>query len=496
LVGCGTARIPWEPVCRELACALPEAGAAVKNPFARSRAHFASPPGPTQETVIAHAADPPRPTRFAPSPPLTGTIAAPGDKSISHRAIILAGLAIGTSRISRLLDSGDVAATIAAMRAMGARIERDGADWIVDGVGVGGLLQPQGALDMGNSGTSARLLMGLLASHAIGATFIGDASLSLRPMARVAEPLAAIGAAIVAAPGTRLPLSLRGLAPAIPYSYRLPIASAQVKSALLLAGLNTPGVTRVIEPVATRDHSERMLAAFGADIAVERDDDGVRTINLRGKRDLRPCDIMVPGDISSAAFAIVAALLVPRSRVTVTGVGINPRRAGLLRVLAEMGGDIVLANERDVGGEPVADITASHTALRGIAIAADRASDMIDEFPILFVAASMAHGRTVARGLGELRHKEADRLGTMAAALTACGASVRIDGDTMIIDGSGGIPLPGSATIAARHDHRIAMSMAVAGLASRDGVTIDDMASVATSFPGFVDLIERLQAGA
>ncbi len=382
------------------------------------------------------------------------------------------------------------------MRAMGARIEQDGTDWIVDGVGVGGLLQPQGALDMGNSGTSARLLMGLVASHPISATFIGDASLSRRPMARVAAPLADMGAAIVAAPGTRLPLNVRGLAPAIALAYRLPIASAQVKSALLLAGLNTPGVTRVIEPVATRDHSERMLAAFGADIAVAIDGDGVRTITLTGQRDLAPCDLAVPGDISSAAFPIVAALLVPESRVTVTGVGTNPRRDGLLRVLGEMGGDIVLANERDVGGEPVADITASHSALRGIDIAADLASDMIDEFPVLFIAASMARGRTVARGLGELRHKEADRLGAMAAALTACGAHAHIDGDAMIIDGSGGAPLPGGATIAAHHDHRIAMSMAVAGLASRDGVTIDDMTSVATSFPSFVPLIERLQAGA
>lgn len=434
--------------------------------------------------------------RFAPSPPLRGTIAAPGDKSISHRAIILAGLAIGASRISGLLDSADVAATIGAMRAMGAKIERDGDDWIVHGVGVGGLLQPETALDMGNSGTSARLLMGMVASHPISATFIGDASLSRRPMARVATPLGEMGADIVAAPGLRLPLSVRGIAPAIALTYRLPIASAQVKSALLLAGLNTPGVTRVIEPVATRDHSERMLAAFGADIAIETDADDVRTIVLRGQGDLTPCDLMVPGDISSAAFMIVAALLVPGSRVTVTGVGINPRRAGLIRVLAEMGGDIAITDQREVGGEPVADITASHSALHGIDIPAEAASDMIDEFPILFVAASMAHGRTIARGLGELRHKEADRLGAMAEALSACGARVQIDGDDMIIDGSGGVPLPGGATIAAHHDHRIAMSLAVAGYAGRDGVRVDDMSSVATSFPAFVAVVERLQAGA
>lgn len=380
------------------------------------------------------------------------------------------------------------------MRAFGAKIEREGDGWIVRGVGVGGLLQPTGALEMGNSGTSTRLLMGLVASHPITATFIGDASLSARPMARVAEPLAEMGADINAAPGTRLPLGMRGIAPAIPLAYRLPIASAQVKSALLLAGLNTPGVTRVIEPVATRDHSERMLAAFGADITVKTDDEGVRTIILRGEVDLRPCDLTVPGDMSSAAFMIVAALLVPRSRVTVTGVGINPRRAGLLRVLAEMGADIAIANERDMGGEPVADITASHSMLTGIDIPADIVPDMIDEFPILFVAASMAHGQTVARGLGELRHKEADRLGAMAEALTACGAHVAIDGNDIIIDGSGGEPLNGGATIAARRDHRLAMSLAIAGLASRDGVMIDDMTSVATSFPAFLDVIEALQA--
>jgi len=426
---------------------------------------------------------------------LRGTVRVPGDKSIGHRALILAGLAIGTSRITGLSDGADVAATRRALAAMGVRLARDGASWCVRGVGVGGLLPPAGALDMGNSGTSARLLMGLVASHAITATFVGDASLSARPMARVAEPLRAMGADIVAAPGTHLPLTLRGLAPAIALTYRLPVASAQVKTALLLAALNTPGVTRVVEPVATRDHGERMLAAFGADLAISTDADGARHIALRGGGDLHPCDVAVPGDFSSAAFVIVAALIVPGSEVTVTGVGINPRRTGLLTALAAMGADITLANERGVAGEAVADITARHGPLTGRDLPATLAADMIDEYPALFVAAALAKGRTVARGLDELRHKESDRLAAMAAALAASGAAIAIEGDDMIIDGSGGTPFVGGAKIATHGDHRVAMSMAVAGLASRDGVRIDDLACAATSFPGFADLIERLTTG-
>ncbi|PZQ21121.1 MAG: 3-phosphoshikimate 1-carboxyvinyltransferase [Sphingopyxis macrogoltabida] len=434
------------------------------------------------------------PRRFALSTPLAGRIAIPGDKSISHRALMLSALAVGTSRVTGLLEGHDVLATAAAMRAMGAGIERSGnGEWIIDGVGVGGLLQPREAFDMGNSGTSTRLLMGLVASHPITATFVGDASLSGRPMGRVIDPLSQMGADINASPGGRLPLMVRGLAPAIPLAYRLPMASAQVKSAVLLAGLNTPGVTEVIEPVPTRDHSERMLRGFGADLSVETDGDGTRHIRLRGEADLKPQTIVVPGDPSSAAFFIVAALIVPGSDVTITNVGLNPTRAGLVGVLQQMGGDIALLDPRDVGGEPVADLRVRHSALKGIAVDPAAAPSMIDEFPILFVAAALAEGRTVTTGLDELRVKESDRLSVMATGLQAIGVRVEESEDGLIIDGSGGDPLPGGATIAGHLDHRICMSFAIAGLASKAPVAIDDMAPVATSFPNFEALLESLR---
>ncbi len=440
----------------------------------------------------------PTPMRFTATGPLSGRIAVPGDKSISHRAVMLSALAVGESRIEGLLEGEDVLATAAAMRAMGASVERNRAGiWRIHGVGVGGLLQPEQALDMGNSGTSTRLLMGLVASHPVTATFIGDASLSRRPMARVIEPLARMGAAIAASPGDRLPLMLTGACPAVPISYRLPVASAQVKSAVLLAGLNTPGLTRVIEPVATRDHSERMLAGFGAEILIG-EEDGVRTIAIRGEAELRPQHIIVPGDPSSAAFPLVAALLVPGSEVTIENVGINPTRAGLLTVLREMGGDITLANQREVGGEPVADIIVRHSSLKGIEIPPELAPSMIDEFPILFVAAALAQGRTVARGLEELRVKESDRITVMAEGLRTAGATVEELADGLIITGTGGEPLAGgnNEAVASHLDHRIAMSFAVAGLVSRAAVTIDDFRPVATSFPGFVALMTGLGAQA
>jgi len=434
------------------------------------------------------------PRRFSASPPLQGRIAIPGDKSISHRALMLSALAVGTSRVTGLLEGHDVLATAAAMRAMGAGIERrESGEWVIDGVGVGGLLQPQGALDMGNSGTSTRLLMGLVASHPITATFIGDASLSGRPMGRVIDPLSQMGADITASPGGRLPLMIRGLAPAIPLSYRLPMASAQVKSAVLLAGLNTPGITEVIEPIPTRDHSERMLQGFGAELSVETDSDGTRHIRIRGEAELKPQTIALPGDPSSAAFFIVAALLVPGSDVTIANVGLNPTRAGLVAVLPAMGGDIELLDARTVGGEPVADLRVRHSALKGIAVDPAVAPSMIDEFPILFVAAALAEGRTVTTGLDELRVKESDRLSVMAAGLQAIGAHVEESEDGLVIDGTGGDPLAGGATIAGHLDHRICMSFAVAGLVSKAPVEIDDMAPVATSFPNFEALLEGLQ---
>lgn len=457
----------------------------------------------------------PRSLRFSAPGALAGNAAVPGDKSISHRSLMLAALAVGESVIEGLLEGEDVLATAAALRAMGATIIREsaaegdggramgaeiarGADgrWHVHGVGVGGLLQPEAALDMGNSGTSTRLLMGLVASHAVTATFIGDASLSKRPMGRVIDPLSLMGAEFTASPGGRLPLMVRGLVPAVPIEYRLPVASAQVKSAILLAALNTPGVTRVIEPVPTRDHSERMLKGFGADLTVETDVDGARIITIRGEAELAPQQIVVPGDPSSAAFPAVAALLVPGSEVTISNVGLNPTRAGLFDVLRAMGADLVFANERTVGGEPVADIVARHSALAGIDVPPELAPSMIDEFPILFVAAALARGRTVARGLDELRVKESDRIATMAEGLRACGAKVEELADGLVIDGTGGDPLPGGATVAARLDHRIAMSFAVAGLVAKQPVVIDDMAPVATSFPGFVDLLTGLGADA
>lgn len=432
---------------------------------------------------------------FQPSGPLRGTLKVPGDKSISHRALMLSALAVGTSHISGLLEGEDVLATAAAMRAMGAHIERNGeGSWTVHGVGVGGLMQPSGALDMGNSGTSTRLLMGLVASHRLTATFIGDASLSKRPMGRVIDPLSQMGAEFTASPGGMLPLMVRGLVPAIPISYRLPVASAQVKSAVLLAGLNIAGITEVIEPVPTRDHSERMLRGFGADLTVDVDADGVRHIRLMGEAELQPQQIEVPGDPSSAAFFVVAALITPGSEVTVTHVGMNPTRTGIYKMLQAMGADLTYSNEREVGGEPVADITARHSVLRGIDVPPDVAPSMIDEFPVFFVAASMAQGRTTTSGLDELRVKESDRLALMATGLKAIGAQVEEREDGLIINGSGGEPLEGGATVTSALDHRIAMSFAVAGQNCYHAVTVDDVSPIATSFPTFEDILKNLQA--
>ena len=419
----------------------------------------------------------------------------PGDKSISHRSIMLGALAVGETRVSGLLEGEDVLATAAAMRAMGASVERLGdGEWSVHGVGVGALLQPEAALAMGNSGTSTRLLMGLVASHAITAQFVGDASLSGRPMGRVIEPLSQMGAAFAASGGGRLPLTLRGAWPAVPITYRLPVASAQVKSAILLAGLNTAGITTVIEPVPTRDHSERMLRGFGADLSVEIGSDGARVIRLVGEAELKPQTIEVPGDPSSAAFFIVAALIVPGSELLIQNVGLNPTRAGIITVLRQMGGSIEELNPREVGGEPVADLLVKHSALSGIAVDPALAPSMIDEFPVLFVAAAMAQGTTVTSGLGELRVKESDRLAAMAAALTGAGALVTEQHDGLTIEGTGGEPLRGSANSRTKThlDHRIAMSMAVAGLASVGGVEVDDTRPIATSFPLFEALLDGL----
>jgi 3-phosphoshikimate 1-carboxyvinyltransferase len=433
-----------------------------------------------------------QPTEFGASTPLRGTALVPGDKSISHRSLMFGAMARGRSRIRGLLTGEDVLATAAAMRAMGATISDGDGVWEVDGVGTGCLLQPETALDMGNSGTSTRLIMGLVASHPITATFVGDASLSKRPMRRVIDPLSRIGAEFTAAPGGRLPLTVRGICPGIPTTHRLEVASAQVKSACLLAGLNIPGITRVIEPIPTRDHSERMLRRFGAQLEVEEDGAGGRVITLRGEADLRACDVTVPRDPSSAAFPIVAALLVPGSEITLPGVLVNPLRTGLYTVLKEMGADLTFANSRDQDGEPVADLVVRHSVLRGIDVPEELVPSMIDEFPILFVAASFAQGRTRATGLEELRVKESDRIAAMAAGLRAIGGRIEEQADGVAIEGSGGEPLPGGGPIETHLDHRIAMSFAVAGLHCRAPVVVDDMRPTLTSFPGFADLLKAL----
>jgi 3-phosphoshikimate 1-carboxyvinyltransferase len=405
---------------------------------------------------------------------------------------MLGALAVGRTEIKGLLEGEDVLATAAALNALGAHAMRaENGAWIVDGVGVGGLAEPDDVLDFGNSGTSARLLLGLLATHPLTAFVTGDASLRRRPMARVTEPLQRFGAQFWTRSDGRLPLAVGGAKNPVPIEYRLPVPSAQVKSAVLLAGLNTPGETTVVEPQGTRDHTERMLRHFGATVAAEPAAGGGLRITVTGYPELTPAPIVVPGDVSSAAFPLVAALLVPGSAVTVAGVGVNPLRAGLLDCLREMGADIALIDERQEGGEPVADLRVRAGELKGADIPAERAPRMIDEYPILAVAAACANGRTVMRGLAELRVKESDRLAGIAAGLAACGARVAVDGDDLIVDGTGGPP-EGGATIATRLDHRIAMAFLVLGLATRQPVRIDDGAPIATSFPDFVPLIAQL----
>jgi 3-phosphoshikimate 1-carboxyvinyltransferase len=428
------------------------------------------------------------------SGPLRGAISVPGDKSISHRALILGGLAVGRTRVEGLLEGEDVLNTAAAMRAFGARVERgaDGA-WLVDGVGVGGLGEPAGVLDLGNSGTGARLLMGVAATQPITTFFSGDASLRRRPMARVAEPLRRMGARIVSREGCRLPLALTGAAEVLPVEYALPVPSAQVKSAVLLAGLASAGATTVVEKEATRDHTERMLRHFGAKVAVEELAGGGRRVTLTGQPELAGAALTVPGDPSSAAFPVVAALLVPGSELRVEGVGMNPLRAGLYETLAEMGASLEVANRRQTGGEEIADLVVRGSALSGVDVPPERAPRMIDEYPILAVAAAFAKGRTVMRGLAELRVKESDRLTAIAEGLAACGARLTVEGDTLTVEGTGAAPA-GGATIAARLDHRIAMAFLVMGLAAQSPVRIDDGETINTSFPGFVDLMNRAGA--
>ena len=429
-----------------------------------------------------------------PAAPLSGAITVPGDKSISHRALMLGALAVGRTEIRGLLEGEDVLATAAALRAMGADITRqaDG-HWQVDGVGLGGLAEPANVIDLGNSGTAARLLLGILATHPFTAFVSGDASLRSRPMRRVIDPLSRFGAHFLCREGGRLPLAVTGAADPVPQIYRLPVPSAQVKSAVLLAGLNTPGETTVIEPQPTRDHTERMLGHFGARVRIDPDSDGGRRITVEGYPELIAAPITVPGDPSSAAFPLVAALIVPGSDVTIGNVGLNPTRAGLIASLREMGADITLQNQRTEGGEPVADLQVRAGSLKGADIPPERAPSMIDEYPILAVAASCAKGRTIMRGLAELRVKESDRLAAIATGLAACGVRVNVEGDDLIVEGSGNFPA-GGARVATQLDHRIAMAFLVLSLAANQPVAIDDSRPIATSFPDFVPLMSRLGA--
>lgn len=426
--------------------------------------------------------------------PLSGGIRVPGDKSVSHRALMFGALAIGRSTIEGLLEGEDVLRTAAAMRALGAEVTRgEDGRWTLFGRGVGGLAEPADVLDMGNAGTGARLLMGLLASHPFTSVFTGDASLRSRPMRRVTEPLSRMGAGFVGRSGGRLPMAVVGTASPIPITYELPMASAQVKSAVLLAGLNTTGTTTVIEREATRDHTELMLKGFGARLAVETLPNGAKAISLEGQPELSGQSIRVPADPSSAAFPVVAALLVGGSDITVQAVGTNPLRCGLYQTLLEMGADIGFANARVEGGEPVADLVVKASELNGVDVPPERAPSMIDEYPILSVAAAFAKGTTRMRGLAELRVKESDRLAAMARGLAAAGVRLEVEGDDLIVHGDGG-PAEGGATIAVNLDHRIAMSFLVMGMASRRPVQVDDAAAIDTSFPGFSDLMNGLGA--
>jgi 3-phosphoshikimate 1-carboxyvinyltransferase len=426
---------------------------------------------------------------------LSGRARAPGDKSVSHRALMFGALALGETTVSGLLEGEDVLSTAAALRALGAEVvhEKHGGTWRVRGFGVGGGREPSDVLDLGNSGTAARLLSGILASQPFVSFMTGDASLRSRPMQRVIDPLSRMGARFVAREGGRMPLAILGTDEMVPIEYRLPVASAQVKSAILLAGLNTAGETTVIEPEATRDHTERMLRHFGAEVRVAPGEGRDKRITVVGWPELLARDIVVPGDPSSAAFAVVAACIRPGSDVLIENVGVNPLRAGLYTTLKEMGADIAFERAREVGGEPVADLHVRGGGLKGVEVPSERAPTMIDEYPILAVAAACAEGTTRMLGVGELRAKESDRLASVAAGLAANGVRHEMGADTLTVHGSGAAP-PGGGLVKTHLDHRIAMAFLVLGLASRDGVAVDDGSPIDTSFPGFAKLMAGLGA--
>jgi 3-phosphoshikimate 1-carboxyvinyltransferase len=438
--------------------------------------------------------DEPTPLTSSRSGPLRGRVRPPGDKSISHRAFIFGLLTRGRTEISGLLEGEDVLRTGEACRALGARLERLGPGcWRVDGLGIGSILAPERPLDFGNAGTGSRLMMGVVGGHGVTASFDGDASLRKRPMRRILDPLSIMGAEVLSeGKGGRCPILLKGTSEPAPIVYRTPVASAQIKSAVLLAGLNSPGETTVIESEASRDHTERMLVHFGADAVVALEGEAGRRIILKGRPELRPAPVVVPADPSSAAFPIVAALIAPGSEILVEGVMLNPLRSGLLTTLVEMGGQIEILECRSEGGEDVADLRVRASALRGVDVPASRAPSMIDEYPVLAVAAAHANGETRMRGLQELRVKESDRLAAVAAGLGAAGVEHAIEGDDLIVHGRG--EAPGGGLVATHLDHRIAMSFLVMGLASRKPMAVDDSRMIATSFPAFRPLMESLGA--
>ena len=435
-----------------------------------------------------------QPLTASPSARLSGRIRVPGDKSISHRALILGALSTGTTRITGLLEAEDVLATAKAVQALGAAVERSNGEVAVTGQGVGGLRAPSAPLDFGNSGTGSRLMLGVVAGHDMQVEFTGDASLRRRPMGRVLAPLAAMGLETDADEDqATLPLVVRGTGDLLPIVYDLPVPSAQVKSAVLLAGLHAPGRTTVVESIAARDHTERMLGYFGAELCAEDRGGGARAVTICGDGELHGAHIAVPGDPSSAAFMIAAALISPGSDIVIENVLLNPTRSGFIETLREMGARIEVLDRRDEGGEPVGDLRVKTSALKGVRVPPDRAPSMIDEYPVLACVAAFADGATEMQGLAELKVKESDRLAATAAGLVACGVSARVDGDDLIVEGSGAVT--GGGRVETHMDHRIAMAFLTLGLGARLPVTVDDATMIRTSFPDFAALMTKLGAG-
>lgn len=427
------------------------------------------------------------PLKSSKSTSLSGKINVPGDKSISHRSLMLSSIAIGTAKITGILEGEDVIATANALRKLGVNIKKENDIWYVDGVGVGGLHEPEAVLDMGNAGTGARLMMGLVSPYNFNTIFTGDASLCKRPMARVTVPLEKMGARFLTRSGNRLPLTVIGSSELIPITYELPVASAQVKSAIILAGINTPGITTVIENEATRDHTELMLRGLGAEITTQ-EKEGKRHISIKGYPKLKTIDIKVPSDPSSAAFPIVAAIITPDSEITVKNVCMNPNRTGLFITLQEMGADITIFNERVEAGEQVADITARSSKLKGIKVPASRAPSMIDEYPVLSVAASVAEGTTIMEGLAELKVKESNRLQAIADGLVENGVKCEVGEESLTVHGG---KVQGGGLVKTHMDHRIAMSFLIMGMVSENPITVDDGEMINTSFPGFVEIMNK-----